>query len=92
MWLFYEAPVAAAVSGSRIDLGEFQRSVRFFERVTLVTYEEGSDIGKVPRPSLRLTLETWRLWFRSNQKDLRFDPISCTLTRMPEGPLKQPEK
>jgi len=80
IWSWQRGPVFTAVNtDSAVDLERFQQAVRFLERTTGIPYENGSDVGKIPAPELKLTLKKWDAWYEANRNRLRLNWDECRL-------------
>lgn len=79
LWRFHEATISAAIASQKVDLERFQSAVRFFELSTGISYDEGSDVGKLPRPEIAAYQAKWQEWFRLNRRGLHFNSASCTV-------------
>lgn len=80
LWQWQRHPVAtAAHTNAPVDLARFQEAVRFFEKWTGIPYGEGSSIGAIPSPRLKVALDRWDAWYDSNRQRLRVNWDECLL-------------
>lgn len=80
VWEWHWSPVArVTTTDDPVDLSRLQSAITFFERLTGIECESGSDVGKIPGPALLKARDAWAAWLARHRDEVTVNPDACGL-------------